>query len=79
MVNVICWGLYFYKVRIKRYRIVALSALLFSSKLFGSLLCSDFYGVNMKDIKEDKLSKQKKEDEDFDEKTVAEAIKFTQQ
>lgn len=48
LINVICTIVYFCQVRIKRYRIVSILAMIFGCKLIGALLCSGYYGINMK-------------------------------
>lgn len=51
LINIICFILYCCKIRIKKYKIVALLSAVLSCKLIGGLLCSGFYGINMKNIK----------------------------
>jgi hypothetical protein len=50
LINIICGIVYCCKVRIKRYRIVAIFSMFLGCKLLGGLLCSGFYGINMKKI-----------------------------
>jgi hypothetical protein len=48
LINVICTIVYCCQVRIKRYKVVSILAMIFGCKLIGALLCSGYYGINMK-------------------------------
>ena len=49
--NFVFGGLYWWRVRIRRYWVVGVCAFVLGCKVLGGLLCSGFYGVNMKDIR----------------------------
>lgn len=48
MINFLSGVVYFCRVRAKRYRIVGILSIVVSCKIIGGLLCSNYYGINMK-------------------------------